>query len=502
MKTGTGGWRGIALFCLGLGSIAPGAPAPAAYPMKSPQAFRGVELRWTADNIFGDVLKWLEPQLAAESGLKVNSAHTWATSMGYEVVLPQLLAKESKWDLLITTPQYLGDFVETGGVEPLDERFAAFGKHFADSYWKDVLPAYRDFYTRWNGKTYALPVDGDVLALHYRPSFFADEKLKASFRAKHGRELSVPETWEELNVVAKFFTEELRAKDIYGIQIAGTAPWVWAYWFTRAAAEGVSLFDENMEPVVNSPQAVKSLEAFLTTMKLAPPGIENLGGDRLVKNWQAGRSVMALWYFDLTELGGESVSFQDDVATAPVPGIRQRDGTIKRTALMPYGRVAFIARNIPEKRKQAAFYAALRMSSPELSQWLVADPRCGMDPFRASHYAAADAYVSKSPLGSPHVIFRDLNQAKQHLDAGKRNMASAQPHPVWPGSSQYLYALGTHVHKAVLGEEKPKDALDRTVAEWQRIREQLGKKDQLAAYRQYRDKLRALNGAPEKARSE
>lgn len=480
---------------LTLFSARPSAGAPAPFPLKDPSAFQGIELRWTSDNLLGDVLEWLEPRLKKESGLAVAPPFTWATSQGYEVVLPQLVAPESRWDLLVTTPQYLGDFVETGGLEPLDARFAALGKKTSGAFWSDVVPAYRDFYTRWNGKTYAIPLDGDVLALHYRPSFFADEGLKKSFREKHGRELKVPETWEELRETAWFFTEALRARDVYGIQIAGTAPWVWAYWFTHAAAEGVSFFDDAMNPAINSPKAVSTLEAFVETMKWAPPGIENLGGDRLVKNWQAGRSVMALWYYDLTELGGQSVSFQDDVASAPVPGVREKDGGIRRAALMPYGRVAFIPRNIPEKRKRAAFYAAVRLASADVSRWLVADPRCGMDPFRLSHFEAPERYVSTGPFGATYAIFSKLAQAERHLDSGKRNLLHAYPQPTWPGASRYLYALGTHVHKAVLGQETAKQALDAAAAEWTRIRDQLGRKDQLAGYRQYQAKLRALRAA-------
>ena len=39
----------------------------------------------------------------------------------------------------------------------------------------------------------------------YRKDWFEDPAEKAAFKAKYGRELAVPETWEEFQDVAEFF---------------------------------------------------------------------------------------------------------------------------------------------------------------------------------------------------------------------------------------------------------------------------------------------------------
>lgn len=467
-----------------------------AFPVKDAKEFEGLKLRWTADKLFGDVFGWYSPLFKKETGLEVEPGTFWTTSQGYEVALPQFMAKESKWDLIVTTPQYLGDFVETGGVQPLDDYFKSYGKSFADEYWSEVLPVYKEFYSRWNGKTWAVPMDGDILALHYRPSFFKDEKLREKFLQTRKRELTVPQTWEELDEVAQFFTEELKAKDIYGVQIAGTAPWVWSYWYTRAAAYGVDLFDDKMNPGIHSPVAVKVLQDFVNLLRWSPPGVENLGGERLVKNWNAGRTVMAVWFFDLTELGGLTANFGGDVATVPLPGVRQKDGSIRRHALTPYGRVAFIPKNLPEKRKRAAFYAAFRLSHPSISSRLLGDPRCGVDPFMKGHFEVAKNFIEpNTEAGATEPVYKDLAQAQAHLDAGRATMPYAWPQPMWPGASEYLYSLGSHVHKALLAQETPKEALDATAKEWVKVRDRLGPKDQRAAFQQFKNKLNLLNAS-------
>lgn len=466
------------------------------FPLNQPKKFEGITLSWVGDKILGDIFHWYSPILKKEAGMEVASGEFFTTAQGYEWILPQLIAKESRWDLMVSTPQYLGDFIETGGVQPLDDFFIEFGKTFTEKYWEEVLPVYRDFYSQADGKTWAIPLDGDLLALHYRPSYFEDPKLKEKFLKTRRRELTVPETWEELDEVAQFFTQELKSKNVYGIQLAGTAPWVWSYWYTRAAAYGVRLFDEQMNPEINTELAAKSLEDFVNLIQWSPPGVENLGGDRLVKNWQAGNTVMSLWYFDLTELGGINKNFQGDVATVPVPGVRQKDGKISRYALAPYSRVALIPKNISEKRKRAAFYAALRLSEKSISQKLVGDSRCGIDPFLKSHYELAESFtIPNSEAGAKEIVFPSLSQARAHLAAGKATMEFAWPQPTWPGSSQYLYSLGSHIHKALLKQETPKQALHQTTREWKEILARYGKKDQMRAYQKFQTKLNKLQAS-------
>ena len=44
-----------------------------------------------------------------------------------------------------------------------------------------VMPAYGEFYTKWNGQRYGVMLDGDIHILHYRRNYFEDPELQSRF---------------------------------------------------------------------------------------------------------------------------------------------------------------------------------------------------------------------------------------------------------------------------------------------------------------------------------
>jgi multiple sugar transport system substrate-binding protein len=48
-----------------------------------------------------------------------------------------------------------------------------------------------------------------------------------------------------------------------------------------------------------------------------------------------------------------------------------------------------------------------------------------------------------------------------------------------PGTFQYVDALDEHLQEAITGQASPKEALERTAADWNDITEQLGREEQL-----------------------
>ncbi|MDX1295117.1 MAG: ABC transporter substrate-binding protein, partial [Sulfurimonadaceae bacterium] len=52
-----------------------------------------------------------------------------------------------------------------------------------------------------------------------------------------------------------------------------------------------------------------------------------------------------------------------------------------------------------------------------------------------------------------------------------------------PGAGEYYQALDEYVHKAVMGEMTPQEALDAAASEWEKITDQLGRDAQIAYYK-------------------
>jgi multiple sugar transport system substrate-binding protein len=478
---------------------------------RNDDAFSDITLRWTTDNAAGPLYSMFGPRISEECGVSFNEGRVLPPDNYYSALNTEFVGGGSvPFDITLLIPLYLGDFQARGIFEPLDKYLNKY--EGMQEYVESVIEPYREFYMKWNGNTVALPIDGDIHNLFYRPSFFNDSYHQEEFQSQMGRELEVPQTWPEFNEVAKYFTENTE-DGVFGTQVYGARPWNFGWFMDRAASRGVIYFDENMEPQINSEDGVAALEHMVETTEYAPDNTAQLGVAETINNWQQGKVVMSVWWIDLTEFTARGdFPVVGDQSAAAVPGWEQDDGSIRRNAMMLYNRLYTVPASLPDAKKEAAFYAAMRISHPDYSMQAVADPFTGLDPFLQQHYTdeAAEFYTQSNPLRgtgegfpknvpifSPDKSYPDgrsaVDQAKQHLEAGRINMENGFPQPNWPGAAQYVEDFAIHIQRALAGQESPKEALDAVADEWRTTRDELGRESQQQAYQQFIDTARELD---------
>jgi ABC-type glycerol-3-phosphate transport system substrate-binding protein len=141
--------------------------------------FDDVELTYFQDSNWLHAPLWLSPIFMQEAGVGIKSREMYEGGDTMAKVLPQLLSRSPRFDWVQFPSLFFGSFAETGMLEPLDDYFAQYPE--AEDYLKWVMPAYGEFYTKWNGQTYGLVLDGDIHVLHYRPSYFNDPALQKKF---------------------------------------------------------------------------------------------------------------------------------------------------------------------------------------------------------------------------------------------------------------------------------------------------------------------------------
>jgi multiple sugar transport system substrate-binding protein len=455
--------------------------------------FENIELTYFQDSGWLHAPLWLSPIFMKDAGVGIKSRQQYEAGDAMNQVLPELLAEQPHFDWVQYPSPFFGTFAETGQLEPLDEYLMRYpsGKDYLD--W--VMPAYAEFYTRWNGKTYGVMLDGDIHVLHYRKSRFADPALQKKYSARFQRDLLVPKTWQEFIDCTQFFTEELSSQGIYGASTVIAPPAVgWSVWMNIAAGNGVNYFDAAMNPAINTPPAVQALEVLKQIAKFGPPGKETMGVSQASQRWQGGMDVMAIWWMDLAkstaQLQGPDLA--EDQGVDIVPGWRQADGTVRHRAISGWCRTASIPKNAPQSIKDAAFYFIYRMSHPQVSDRIVADPYCGSKPFGASHYtdAAAQLYLKPNPQRDANNelwpmnagIFRNFATARDYLDGGLKNVQVGYPQLYWEGMPEYADALGRNIAKAVSGELTSQQALDEAAEAWVKIVQKRGIEKQKAQY--------------------
>ena len=176
--------------------------------------FNDIDLTYFQDSNWLHAPLWLSPHLKKEAGVGIKSRENYDGGDAVAKILPQLLSKRPRFDWVQYPSLFFGAFAETGQLEPLDDYLAKYAG--TSDYLDWVMPAYREFYTKWDGKTYGMMLDGDIHILHYRNQYFNDPMLQKKYSKRFQRELAVPKTWNEFIDATQFFTEELKSRNVYG----------------------------------------------------------------------------------------------------------------------------------------------------------------------------------------------------------------------------------------------------------------------------------------------
>ncbi|WP_042777663.1 ABC transporter substrate-binding protein [Sinorhizobium fredii] len=237
-------------------------------------------------------------------------------------ILNELNSGGKLCDLLIGPSQWLGGSAENGYYVKLNDFFDKEGIKMSD-----FAEAAVNAYSTWPKGTpnyWALPAMGDANGWFYRKDWFAKPELQAEFKAKYGRDLGPPQTWDELKQVAEFFSgREIDGQKVYGAAI-----------FTERASEGITMGATSalypygfkyettpgkydMDGAVNSPDSVAGLEAYKALYKCCqPPGYTDSYMGEGLDAFKSGQVAMAMNWFAFfpglykdEKVGGDKIGF-------------------------------------------------------------------------------------------------------------------------------------------------------------------------------------------------
>ena len=237
-------------------------------------------------------------------------------------MLNELNSKGKLCDLLIGDSQWIGGAAENGHYVKLNDFFDKEGIKMSD-----FMPATVTGYSEWPKGTpnyWALPAMGDAVGWTYRKDWFARPDIQAAFKAKYGRDLAVPKTLDELKQVADFFQgREIDGKKVYGAAVytergsegitMGVSNWLYPYGFKYQNPAK----PYEMEGFVNSPGAVKGLEAYKKLVKEdTPPGSTDAYMQENLDAFKSGQVALQMNFFAFfpglykdAAVGGDKIGF-------------------------------------------------------------------------------------------------------------------------------------------------------------------------------------------------
>jgi multiple sugar transport system substrate-binding protein len=156
---------------------------------------------------------------------------------------------------------------------------------------------------RWEGRLYQLPLSLDSRLLFYRSDIFDDERERRWFSdAADGRELRLPQGWDELAAIAQHFT---RLGKMHGFVFPGSGPGIVALFAEILASAGGSLLDDQGRPHLFT----RAAEWALTLMRdlcvrwsAVPEDTPQCGEDEASSTFRLGRAAMIVDYADTGRL--------------------------------------------------------------------------------------------------------------------------------------------------------------------------------------------------------
>ncbi|MFM0556447.1 extracellular solute-binding protein [Paraburkholderia sediminicola] len=434
------------------------------------------------------------PDFEKLTGAKVNIL-TVPFSDLYQKLLTDWASGTNSVDAAVFAPQWMVDYTKGGFLEDLSARVARDPALKED----DVMPFFRDFSERFNGKTYLVALDGDFQMVYYRTDI-----LKQLGKQP-------PKTWDDYLDIAKAANGKVFGGD--GKPVAGSciskkrnAQAYWAiisiaggYIQSKGTAQGAFFDPANFKPLVDNDAFKAALNVYKESTQYGPPNEINLDVGDTRSAFISGHCALTLDWGDVGVLAIDPKQSKviDKVGAVILPGSTKvlNRGTGKLVACdkstCPYavegvnhapfaafgGWSGGINAKANPKVKDAAYAFLSYMSQPAQSNIDVTIGATGFNPYRRSQFtdmsiwkksgmsdAAAASYLGaiKASLQSPNMII-DLRI---------------------PQNQRYeQVVLDTAVARFLAGELDADATMKAIQTGWDEITDDLGKDGQLKAYK-------------------
>ncbi|MFC1549605.1 extracellular solute-binding protein [Nitrospirota bacterium] len=392
----------------------------------------------------------------------------------------------NKYDVYFYGGEWLADVAPF--FEPLPR------KMLESKQYKDISKPYKRM-SMWEGVPKEVKIDGDKHYMQYRMDLLEDPKYKSQFKAKYGRDLVPPRTWEEYAEVAKFFHGKTmkNGRVIYGAaEITKWDDLVYSQFFKRAAAyakhpdvKGGYYFElETMTPLINTPGFVEALRDFVEIQDYLPPGGSNFTLVDALKSFGWGESVLSDMWDDAFVKAMEPTSdIRNKVGASLSPGSKKvwnrRTGKwdefpeINYVPYLPESWGAGVAKSSKHKEAAFDFLGFYSNWANHKSDMLVG--RRGMNPFRNSDMERS-FWIEKAGWGAKSVdtymeTLKEFSESEHHAYAF--NIIEGR---------RYLVVLTEQISKALKGQIAPQQALDEVAIKWDELTRRIGVEKQKKAY--------------------
>lgn len=318
----------------------------------------------------------------------------------------------------------------------------------------DDLPAlFRNVFCVRNGEVLAIPLCVEIPYVWYRGDWFADPAVIEAYRAKTGKKLAAPATWDDYLTIARFFqgqapgrfgaVEPTNESDAF---LRGI--WARAASFSTREVDIIGPFDpETGASTLASPIVQRAIENWAACVATGPKPNEPLTPEKVVETFLAGQTAMMISSVPPTANlpKDKRPSWMDKVRVANLP---TADAKTQRPHLGHTGWYLTLSRTI---NREAAEKLVAFLAAEEDIYYLASGARRGLLPAHDSLLRQPTRFSANGLPAETCAAWFDLTLENLRPDRWLADLRVA----VAPSLRTPVYAGA----KAVLGGAKPSDAM-------------------------------------------
>ncbi len=397
--------------------------------VKHAKAYRGTTLNvvWNEGLMAKEVLLYSAPLWEKLTGIKINVVEL-AIDEVYPSVSQEHFFNSYHYDVISIVPNRMPDYINLGALEPLDDYLEKFNYK---SELQDIAPSFRDNWMQFNGKTYTIADDGDVLMLYYRKDLFSDATNKKEFLQQFGYPLAPPKDWQQFDQISEFFTTKLAPKT-YGTAFMHKD--LSHYFFSEQFRnnKGVFFDSDTMKSTINSQIGIDTLTKMIQRQQWMPPKAGQWSFMDVLSAFINGQVAMVEFWPPLGRWSEGYGLNSEHLAWVPESDVKGKVGY----AVSPGEHSALAAGfslsiSSHSKNKQASYLFIQWMTSKEISLNRVKIPYSLRDPYRTTHFndksyrelwTGADDYLDtlqkSSENGLVDLSLLEINLYEKSLNEG------------------------------------------------------------------------------------
>ena len=384
----------------------------------------------------------LQPQFEALTGVKLRFEKVPPGQIRQKVVL-DLSSKTATYATHAADPMYYPLYVANKWVEPLDRYLG--DSQLTDAAWfnyNDIIKAWRDA-DSLDGKPYGIPYDGEVTVQVYRRDLYDAKGLKPA------------DTYEQLTSNAKALNDP--ANRVYGLALRGFAGAGQNMYIYPSLFRGFGgNWGSGNAIVVNSPEAVAALTWHVDALSAyAPPAVRNWNWPDIADAFSQGQIAT---YIDAHSSAAVITNPEKSKVVGKIGYARWPKGPNGKrvTSIWNWGYPINAALSDRAKRATWLFIAwATSAETQARTSYKFAGPgqRSGVN--RISLWKSPEFAAAMKGAGD-NFIPAALESLEQDTDVDWRPRV-----PQWPAIGE---TMATAVQSALVGQKKPKEALDEAQA--------------------------------------